>query len=216
MSASYLDTASPPPADAPLAPERMSEEAFVKWVLVHNVKAEWVDSEVILMSPANWQHTSLRRWLDGLLTDFVEARSLGIVGDDTLVRLEQGRRLRIPDIFFVTQNRLAIIQPTMLIEAPDFIVEIVSPDSAARDWRDKYLEYQACGVREYWVIDPAAGAYDVYVLDANRQYHSMPFADGVIRSTAVTGFWIRAEWLSPERRPSKSDALRQVLATTDV
>jgi Uma2 family endonuclease len=215
MSASYLDLASPPPADAPLAPQRMSEEAFVKWVLANNVKAEWADSEVILMSPANWQHTSLRRWLDGLLTDFVEARALGIVGDDTLVRLEQGRRLRIPDIFFVAQSRVAIIQPTMLVEAPDFIVEIVSPDSAARDWRDKYLEYQGCGVREYWVIDPAAGAYDVYVLDAKGKYQSMPFAD-VVRSTAVTGFWIRAEWLSPDHRPSKSDALRQVLATTGV
>jgi len=29
-------------------------------------------------------------------------------------------------------------------------MEIVSPDSEARDWREKYLDYQAAGVREYW------------------------------------------------------------------
>ncbi|MGQ9574940.1 MAG: Uma2 family endonuclease [Thermoguttaceae bacterium] len=38
--------------------------------------------------------------------------------------------------------------------APVLAIEIVSPDSEARDWREKDLEYESGGVREYGVIDP--------------------------------------------------------------
>ena len=37
--------------------------------------------------------------------------------------------------------------------APDLIMEIVSPRSADRDRREKFTDYEAAGVREYWIID---------------------------------------------------------------
>ena len=41
------------------------------------------------------------------------------------------------------------------IEGPaDLVIEIVSDDSVARDFDEKFVEYQGCGIPEYWIIDP--------------------------------------------------------------
>lgn len=39
--------------------------------------------------------------------------------------------------------------------APDLVVEILSPDSAARDMKEKFLLYERAGVAEYWIVYPA-------------------------------------------------------------
>ena len=36
----------------------------------------------------------------------------------------------------------------------DLVVEIVSPDSLGRDRGDKFAEYEAASIPEYWLIDP--------------------------------------------------------------
>lgn len=50
-------------------------------------------------------------------------------------------------------------------------MEIVSPDSVARDWREKYFEYQRAGVREYWVLDPLVPTIEAYTLGKSGDYH---------------------------------------------
>lgn len=39
---------------------------------------------------------------------------------------------------------------------PDLVVELLSPNTEKRDLKDKYELYERSGVREYWVIEPAA------------------------------------------------------------
>lgn len=62
---------------------------------------------------------------------------------------------------------LTIVQPDLLVVcdkdkldgkrcngAPDFIIEIVSPNNAADDYIRKLYYYKNAGVREYWIVDP--------------------------------------------------------------
>lgn len=49
--------------------------------------------------------------------------------------------------------------------APDLIVEVLSPSTALRDRREKRAIYARIGVREYWLVDPAARYVDVLVYD---------------------------------------------------
>jgi Uma2 family endonuclease len=46
---------------------RMTEEEFVTWCGA-DVKAEWVDGEVVVMSPASLPHVRLTRLLLAVLT----------------------------------------------------------------------------------------------------------------------------------------------------
>ena len=52
--------------------------------------------------------------------------------------------------------------------APDIAVEILSPASAYKDETEKLRLYEKYGVREYWIVNPAAQYVMVYRLDGGE------------------------------------------------
>ena len=201
-----------PYTDYPVPPSlRMSEEEFVAWCESHSkARVEWVDGEVIIMSPANREHASLNLWLGCVLLPFVQRHGLGdVVGPEFTVRLAKQRRRRVPDLLFVQQSRLHLIQRNHLEGAPDAAFEIISPDSIARDWREKYAEYQTAGVREYWILDPAVPRFEAYSLN-DGQFQLIAPQDGKVASVVLPGFYMRPEWVVPETRPMVLDALKEL------
>ncbi|HEY5512760.1 MAG TPA: Uma2 family endonuclease [Geomonas sp.] len=46
--------------------------------------------------------------------------------------------------------------------SPDLIVEILSPATARKDWKEKFLRYERAGVREYWIADPSGKTVTVF------------------------------------------------------
>lgn len=46
--------------------------------------------------------------------------------------------------------------------APDWVIEIVSPNSKAMDYFTKLFKYRTAGIREYWIVDPARENVMVY------------------------------------------------------
>jgi len=131
----------------------MTEEEFEAWC-DEDVRAEYVDGEVIVHTPASTRHNDVMWFLGTLLNLFASHHDLGrVLGPELQVRLRPGLR-RVPDLFFVAKARADIIHEKHIEGAPDLVIEIVSPDSVVRDWREKYFEYEAAGIREYWVIDP--------------------------------------------------------------
>ena len=158
-----------PLREFPIAPGgKLTEAEFVAWC-DEDTRAEWVDGEVIMMSPANIEHLLLESWLHAVLRQFTEWHGLGIVLDNAQVRLANQARRRVPDLVFLCKDRLDLLKHAHIEGAPDLIVEIVSPDSQSRDWREKYLDYQAAGVREYWVIDPMSQHAEVYALPVGAE-----------------------------------------------
>jgi Uma2 family endonuclease len=210
MSNSFITTDFAP-GELPLPPKlQMTEDEYVSWVLATNANAEWVDGEVVMMSPANIIHQDLEGWLLSVLRMYCGERGLGTVLHNVLVRLSRRRRFRIPDILFVAKDREGIIEPTMLRAPPDMVVEIVSPDSVSRDWRDKYTEYEEFGIRECWIIDPQAQSFEVYLLDSTGKYQQIKVTDGEVYSNVIPGFWVKSEWFAPATRVSELEALRQL------
>ncbi|MDO7874421.1 Uma2 family endonuclease [Hymenobacter sp. ASUV-10] len=63
-----------------------------------------------------------------------------------------------------------ICDPTKLekrgcLGAPDLLIEVTSPSTQARDWKDKYDLYEENGVTEYWIVSPDAASISIFVLD---------------------------------------------------
>ena len=188
----------------------MTEEEFVAWCN-EDTRAEWVDGEVIMPSPANLQHVDLVGFLNFILRGFVTSRGLGVVyGPELQVRFVSLRRRRVPDLLFVATEHLNILKATEVDGAPDLIVEIVSPDSPARDWREKYLEYEAVGVREYWVADPMSRRFEGYSLGADGRYTLIEEKDGMVHSAVLSGFFLKPAWLWQEPLPNPLGILKEL------
>jgi Uma2 family endonuclease/predicted metal-dependent hydrolase len=172
-------------------------------------QTEWVNGEVRVYMPASIRHQMIVAFLDRLLGLLVEMLGLGIVLTDRIAMRTLVSTAREPDLLFVSKGNMERVEPTHLSGAADFVVEVVSDDSVARDRDDKFFEYQAAGVREYLIIDPREGKerLDWYSLDANRKYLAI-LADneGRYRSTIIPGFWLRQEWLAAETMPDHISA----------
>jgi Uma2 family endonuclease len=192
---------------APARKRRVTEKQFENWTWPEGLRAEWVEGEVIVMSPANEEHVTAVGWLQTLLSMYVAKNKLGRVDADFLVRLP-GRR-RLPDLFFVSAGNKAKYQKTYLEGAPDLMVEVVSPDSESRDWREKFLEYQEAGVKEYWIIDPGSQTVEFYTLKRGK-YVLIEEKDGVLRSGVIPGFWILTAWLRQKPGPNVYELAKEI------
>jgi Uma2 family endonuclease len=187
---------------------RMTEEEFDAWC-TPDVRAEFVDGEVIVMSPVLAVHNHIFQFLSKLLGMYLEFRPGGTVyGSEFLVRLRPGLR-RVPDLFFLADGEEGREQPGYLEGAPDIAFEIVSEDSIDRDWRQKFLEYEASGLKEYWIIDPAHQAVRLYRLVEGR-YVAVPVENDRLGSGVLPGFWIKPEWLWQRPHPSIMSCLREM------
>ena len=133
---------------------RMSEREFDAW-RDEKTRAEWVDGEVEMMAPVSVEHDDLVWWLRTVLRLYAQAKGLGSVhGPEVIVRLALIRRKRLPDVMFVSKERASIVKTKKIDGVPDLIIEVVSLESAERDYLDKFEDYQRAGVREYWIVDP--------------------------------------------------------------
>lgn len=87
-------------------------------------------------------------------------------------------------------------------------MEIVTAESQSRDRRDKYLEYEKAGVREYWIVDPLSQTVEAYALSPTQTYSLIPETDGRIPSTVLPGFYLKPAWLWQEKLPDAIGILR--------
>ena len=186
---------------------KMTYDEFLEWC-DEDTLAEWVDGEVVMTSPASNRHQDLVRFLTSVLSIYVETHDLGVIRPAPFqMKLQHGRE---PDLLFVAQGHLGRLKETYLDGPADLAVEIISPESMARDRGDKFYEYAQGGVPEYWLIDPQVRWVEFYRLAGAHYRPAFSGDEGVYHSEALDGFWLRVEWLWQEPLPKTLDVVREL------
>ena len=91
------------------------------------------------------------------------------------VRLPRGKEAD-DDVTTVVQPDISVIcDPAKLDErgcrgAPDWVIEVLSPSTAAKDQIQKLAAYERAGVREVWLVHPTDHVVIVYTLSAAGSY----------------------------------------------
>ncbi|MFQ5632073.1 MAG: Uma2 family endonuclease [bacterium] len=186
-----------------------SEEAFEAWC-DEDIRAEYLDGEVFMHSPASASHEKSTLWLGRLMGFFIDRYDLGeLFGSNIQLRLRHGRR-RLADLVFVAKVRLDIVFPTYIEGAADLVVEFVSSESVERDWGDKFLEYAAAGIKEYWIIDKNAQRMALYTLGDGKKYTAIEAIDSKLHSKVLRGFWLRPKWFWQDPLPNAVEIAREI------
>jgi Uma2 family endonuclease len=152
-----------------------------------DVRAEFINGEVVIQMTARNNHTMAVKYLLRLLSIFVETRGLGTVNSEQSMT-GFTRNDYLPDICFWNSSKAAIIEgQTTLYPVPDFIVEVLSSSTESRDRGVKFEDYASHGVNEYWIVDPEDRVIEQYLLRDGRYELAGKFSDGVIVCVAISG-----------------------------
>lgn len=185
-------------------------EEFLAWE-EEDVRAEWVDGKVLRMAPVSSRHQNVVSFLLTLLTLYIEEHDLGwLTTAPFSMHLAIRQQVREPDLLFVSRDRMDRIRDLYLDGPADAVVEVVSPDSRRRDRVEKVTDYEASGVREYWLIDPRLRQLELRRLGEDDRYRLIQPEEGVFTSEAIPGFRLRIDWLWREPLPKVLDAAREL------
>jgi Uma2 family endonuclease len=175
-------------------------------------KADLIDGVIYMASPENTDAADLFTWLITLMYDFVEHFDLGkIYGSRVACKLDD-KNSPEPDILVLLKKHLHRVKRGHILGAADLAIEIVSPESAERDYVKKVRLYEKFGFREYWIIDEELEKVTLFRQGASGKFREMKLRSGAFHSGVLLGFYLRPEWLWPESRPRKADVLSQLLA----
>ncbi len=121
-------------------------------------RCELVRGELMMMSPAGFEHGRIVSRINARLERYVEKHKLGIVtGAETGFRIgSDPDTVRAPDVAFIRADRLPA-EPLMgyFPGAPDLAVEVLSPGDRASEVLAKVESWLDAGCSAVWVIDPA-------------------------------------------------------------
>jgi Uma2 family endonuclease len=130
---------------------------------------EWVAGVIYKMSPVTSRHDALTRYFAYLFGAYLDLKSIGQLRSSPFVIRTQ-RSFRSPDIMYIANDNPHPLTDTAMQGPADIVIEVVSPESSSRDYGDKMIEYEALGVREYWIIDPLRQQATFHRLQDNGTY----------------------------------------------
>lgn len=132
---------------------------------------EWVRGALVPMPPTSLSHQDIVLYLVMLLRAYLTLRPIGrMIGDGLTIQLPGVESRRQPDGQIILHTNPGTLTETMMIGAPDIVIEVVSRESVTRDYGEKFEEYERGRVPEYWIIDPLRQVCHFHRLQATSLY----------------------------------------------
>ena len=172
-----------------LKEEQEKRQDFYEW-LTDDIKAEFIEGEVIVHSPVVIEHKIATKNLSYLLDTCVEKFELGFVGLEKIL-FKAVRNDYEPDICFFNKTKAKdFIKGFMFFPVPDFAIEILSKSTEKRDRGVKFIDYAESGMQEYWIINADNETVEQYENVGGKFELKLKVNDGAIQSIVVPQFEI--------------------------
>ncbi len=162
-------------------------------------KYELLDGVVIVSPSPTPQHQQVLAEILFQLKAFLRDHAVGNVYPETDVRLDDKLVYR-PELVFVRAERVAA-NWQRIREAPDVIVEVVSPSTRRYDLETKKPDYERYGVGEYWLVDPERDSMTFFRLEDGR-FVKAKTAQDRYESRVIAGFALDLAAVRKSFRPS--------------
>ena len=167
-------------------------------------RAELIDGSLVMMAPPSRIHQKISAELGRQLGNYLEGKKCEVYAAPFAVRLFEKAGDRPEDVDTLVEPDLSVIcDPGKLDDmgckgAPDLIIEILSPSTQRHDRLTKYNLYQRAGVREYWIVDPAARSIQSFVLE-DGHYTAAGFGSpgDVLKVNVLEGCFIELSKVFP-------------------
>ena len=134
------------------APGQWGDEAYLRLTDRVNRLVELTDGVVELLPMPTDQHQWIVRWLFDAFRAYIEAAGGVVLFAPLRLRIREGK-FREPDLLLV-RHAQDTRRANRFWHGADLVVEVVSPDGAARDFVDKRRDYAEADIPEYWIVDP--------------------------------------------------------------
>ena len=139
-----------------------AERARFRDSLYEDIRAEFINGEVVTQVPARAHHTTTVRNIGRLLDVFAQTRNAGAVRTEQALT-EFTRNDYAPDVCYWAKVKSSrFTGQTMVYPVPDLIAEVLSPSTEARDRGVKFEDYATHGVSEYWLVEPELRVIEQY------------------------------------------------------
>lgn len=160
---------------------------------------ELIDGVVCMSPKPSRRHQKMLCLVQTQFESFIRKHPGHEYYPDVDIRFDD-RHVYAPDMCCFVPGRVPPLDEVLEI-APDLIIEVLSPSSAALDLVRKRADYGVFGVREYWIIDPGSGVVRCF---RNREGQMVEAAVpyDAIASEAIPGFVLD---LDPVRELSRRD-----------
>jgi Uma2 family endonuclease len=148
-----------------------------------------IDGRIVPMSPTGGRHGIIESRLGSALSVFVQQQNLGwvLTGEVGLYIRRNPDRVRGADIVLLSKEHWPEGPPEGFVEgAPDFVVEIMSPNDRWQEVRQKIAEYFSIGARWVWIVEPENRA--VLVFRSSSDFQQFGAEDILIGEGTLEGF----------------------------
>ena len=128
---------------------------------------ELIDGEHFVSPAPNWRHQRVLVCLAFEIESFLRQHPLGRLMIAPMDVIFTRFDVVEPDLLYISRDRYHIID-NWVHDAPDLVVEILSPSNRRSDEVTKRDLYDRTGVPEYWIVDPDAETVKVFRRDGER------------------------------------------------
>lgn len=164
-----------------------------------DVRWELIDGEPHAMTGPSWQHQRVCMNLGSQLNTYFSAHGCRVFPAPFDVRLPRGNE---PDdaIESVVQPDISVVCDASKLDsrgcrgAPDLVVEVLSPTTAARDHVLKRALYERHGVREYWLVHPLDRIVTIYRRAGERGFGPVELLEAAGKLTTPTFAGLEVDW----------------------